>query len=75
VLNQQQRFSSFPTTRSYVSIRKASGNTGITGGLKVPNNKVPTSPKKSEATKKPEHQTGWKPSGHHKTPAKPPPAR
>lgn len=58
-----------------MSIRKAAGNTGITGGLKVPNNKVPTSPKKSEATKKPEHKPGWSPSSNKPAPTKPPVAR
>ena len=56
------------------SIRRP-GNTGITGGMKgVKNNKVPTSPKKAETTKK--HEGGWKPN--HKPaqpPARPPPAR
>jgi hypothetical protein len=73
----------FPLTTEVIvtSIRNKPGNTGITGGIKGINNKVPTSStKKSEGTKKPahpgkfektpEHKPGWKPG-----PNKPLPAR
>lgn len=57
------------------SIRKQPGNTGITGGIKGINNKVPTSTKKTEEKAK-KHDAGWKPANNKPhTPAKPPPAR
>lgn len=58
------------------SLRKAAGNTGITGGIKGINNKVPQkSTKKTETTEK-KPSGGWKPANNaNQTPTKPPPAR
>ncbi|MFO0593690.1 MAG: hypothetical protein U0228_00225 [Myxococcaceae bacterium] len=60
------------------SIRRQPGNTGITGGIKGINNKVPQSSKKTEEKQVKKHESGgWKPANNNKphTPAKPPPAR
>lgn len=73
-----------PTIEVFVtSIRRPAGNTGITGGIKGINNKVPTSKtSKTDAAKKTDkahtgkfEKTDNKKPGWNPTPNKPPLAR